>query len=151
MAGILANSVTQTMGSTSADATQVGYLAGEQITLSVTPSGDSYAWSIARPSGSSAARAAFSDDTAASPTFTPDLPGYYVITCLVDGATSYVLRIAVTSLAVVSPSQGLRLSPVTDAQVEAPAVGVVLFCGSQHGNALCVKNADDSVDVVTVS
>lgn len=151
MAGILASSVTQTMVSTSVDATQAGYLTGEQVALSTTPSGTSYAWSVARPSGSSAGRSALSSDTDASPTFTPDVAGYYVITCLVSGTTSYVLRIAVTSLAVQTPSQCLRLSPVTDAQVEAPAVGVALFCGSDHGNVLCAKYPNDAVHVVTVS
>lgn len=151
MAGILASSVTQTMSSGTVDASQAGYLNGEQITLSTTPTGSSYAWSVSRPAGSSAGRSALSSATDAAPTFTPDVAGYYVVTCLVSGTTSYVLRLGVTSLAVQSPSQALRLSPVTDAQVEAPAVGMVLFCGSDHGNVLCVKDASDDVFTVDVT
>lgn len=149
MAGILANSVTQTMVSGSVDASQAGYLNGEQITLTTTPAGSSYAWSVSRPAGSSAGRSALSSASAAAPTFTPDVAGYYVVTCLVD-STAYVLRLNVTSLAVQTPSQALRLSPVTDAQVEAPTVGIALFCGSDHGNVLCVKYSNDVVHVVTV-
>lgn len=136
------------MGSATADNTQAGYLVGEQIVLSTTPTGSSYAWALATPTGSSSGRAGLSEDDVAGPVFTPDVAGYYVITCLVSGTTSYVLRIAVTSLATATPTQGLRLSPVTDAQVEAPAVGVVLFCGSNHSNALCVKDASDNVFTV---
>ena|SRR6478736_7449124 len=151
MAGILANSSSHTMVSGSADNTQAGYLASEQITLSANPTASSYSWGISRPAGSSAARSALSGDTDANVTFTPDLPGYWVITCTVDGTTSYVLRLTVTSLAVQTAAQCLRLSPVADAQVEAPAVGVAVFCGSDHGNALCVKNSADVVKVVTVT
>ena len=151
MAGILANSVTQTMSSASVDASQAGYLNAEQITLSTTPTGSSYAWSLSRPSGSIAARSALSSDSDAAPTFTPDVAGYWVISCLVDGTTSYVLRISVTSLAVQTSTQAFRLSPVTDSQVEAPTVGLALYCSSTQGNVLCVKDPDDVVYTVDVT
>lgn len=150
MPGILASSSTHTMVSTSADQAEAGYLTGEQVTLSTTPTGSSYSWGIARPNGSSPGRSSLSEDDVASPVFTPDVAGYYVITCVVDG-TAYVLRLSVTSVAVASPTQALRLSPVTDAQVEAPATGIVLFCGSDHGNVLCTKDANDDVFTVDVT
>lgn len=151
MAGILANSSTHTHSSTSVDETEAGYITAEQVTLSVTPSASSYSWGMARPSGSSAGRSALSEDDVASPVFTPDVAGFYTITCLVNGTTTYVIRLSVTSLAVASPSQALRLSPVTDAQVEVPAVGAVLFCGSDHGDVLCMKDATNTVFTVDVT
>jgi hypothetical protein len=149
MAGLLANSVSVSMVSGSADASQAGFLTGEQIVLSTTPTAASYSWGVAKPSGSSG-RAALSEDDVAAPVFTPDVAGYYVFTCTIAGGTAYVLRANVTALAVASPTQALRLSPVTDAQVEAPAVGMALYYSSTQ-SALCVKDANDDVFTVDVT
>ncbi len=149
MAGILANSATVSMTSGSPDASQAGFLTGERVVLSATPTGSLYSWGIAVPNGSAAGRSSLSDDTDNNPTFTPDVAGYYVITVNVDG-TTYVLRLAVTNTAVSYVTQAMRLSPVRDEQVEAPSVGLALYYSSTQG-ALCVKNPTDHVFTVNLT
>jgi hypothetical protein len=132
MAGILANSASQTMlaGATSADHAVSGYIALEEVVLSVTPTGSSYSWAIAKPSGSSA-RAALSSTTDASPTFTPDVAGFYTLTCVVDSVTTYVLRVAVSAIGEVSTIDAIRLVPILNAQVPTPATGRTIFSSSE--------------------
>ena len=127
MAGIIANSASVTIagGATSPDNTKAGYLTAEQIALSVTPSASSFAWSLAVPSGSS--RATLSGTSASAPTFTPDVAGFYTITVTVDGSTTYVLRCSVVAVAVTTFAQAMRLQPVADASVTAPALGEAVF------------------------
>lgn len=142
MAGILANSPSKTMasGDTSADKTASGYVAGERITLTVTPSGTNYEWSQARPSGSSA-RAQLSGATGASVTFAPDVGGTYVVTCIVDGSTTYVIRITCQSPTISEPVEAVRLSPRTDASVPAPAAGRTLYYSSDQGKLVTKDSA----------
>ena len=95
MAGIYATAASKTLaaGATSVDNTSTGWVAGERISLGATPAGATYLWSIAQPSASSRARSALSTENGAAPTFTPDVGGTYSISCLVDGATTYALRL----------------------------------------------------------
>ena len=127
MSGILANSATVTMTVGTADGTCAGFISAEQITLSTTPTGSGYSWGLARPSASTAA---LNSTTAASPTLTPDVDGYYTVTCTVDSATSYVLRLSVAAPASVSTLTAIRFLPTTDASVAAPATGVIVYYSS---------------------
>lgn len=149
MAGILANSSSVSMSSGTADASQTEYLTNEQVILSTTPTASTYAWSVSVPAASAAGRSAIDDDSIAAPRFTPDVAGYYVVTCNAGG-TVYILRMNVTALAVASPTQALRLSPVTDSQVEAPDVGIALYYSSTQ-SALCVKDPNDDVFTVELT
>lgn len=148
--GILANSTSITMTSSTSDDTEVGFVVGERVTLSTNPTGTTYAWSMAMPSTSSVARSGLDDDDAASVMFTPDVAGIYTIVCTVDSTTTYVLRLSITLPAQASVVQALRLSPVGDTQVAAPAVGQVLYFSSTQ-NALVVKDANDDVFTVDVT
>lgn len=151
MSGILANSASMTMtgGDTATDKAVSGYVCSEQITLSVTPSGSSYSWGLSKPAGATG-RSDLNDATSASPVFTPDVAGYYVLTCLVDGATAYVLRAAVTHAAVTTAYEAIRFSPIADSRVAAPALGCCLFWSATQ-NALAVKLPDDSIATVGVT
>jgi hypothetical protein len=132
---------------TAADKVVSGYVAGERVALSVTPTGTTYAWAIAQPSASSRARSALSSETGASVTFVPDVGGSYAITCLVDGVTTYVLRLTCQAAAVAEPVEAVRFSPRSDASIPAPAAGVAMYYSSDQ-DALCVK--DPAGDVFTV-
>lgn len=146
MAGILANSASETMtaGDTAADNTRAGYVVGEQVTLSTTPTGTTYSWALAKPSGATS-RSDLSDTTSASVSFVPDYAGTWTITCIVDGSTTYVLRITATAVAITSVANAHRLAPVTNNSVPAPALGLTLFCSSDASNQLRAKNAAGTV------
>ena len=133
MAGILANSVSKSMASGTADAAVSGYLVGEEITLTTLPTGTEYAWTISKPSDSTS-RADLSDDTGASVRFSPDVEGYYVVTCTVDSSTVYILRIAAVSVGVVADRSVMRFSPLADSQVPTPATGVSLYYSSTQSS-----------------
>ena len=151
MAGIIANSASVTIGagSTSADNTQAGYLNQEQVTCSTTPTGSAYVWSLAKPSGATS-KSDLSSTTAASVTFTPDVAGYYVITCVVDSTTTYILRISVTDTVASTAREAIRLQPKTDAQIATPSSGVALYYSSDQG-ALCIKDAAGDVSTVDLT
>lgn len=152
MAGITGNSTSVTMGSgdTSADKNQAGYVAGEMVTLGVvhgsTPT--SYQWGIALPSGASTGRVVLSGETSAAPTFTPQsgVEGYYVVTCLVDNATTYVLRLAVVKNTYTILAGALRSLPKTAASVPTPQTGFTEFLDSATG----LKSRKDTSGNVTV-
>lgn len=129
MSGILANSSSSSMlaAATSADNSVSGRVTGEQITLTVSPTGTTYQWSLAIPSASTPARSALSSSTGASVTFTPDVAGVWTVVCLVDGSESYTLRITVTSTAVSTLTEAIRQSPKADATVPTPARGMCLY------------------------
>jgi hypothetical protein len=146
MAGIVATSLTtNNSASTAVDTSVTGYLTGEAVTLTTTPTGSSYAWTLSAPGGSTRTR--LNVDDMASVRFTPDVAGYYVITCTVSGVTVYVMRLAAISTGVVSTVDGLRLVPLEDTQVPTPSLGVTLFYSSDQ-DALSIK--DSSGDVFTV-
>lgn len=150
MAGILANSASATMTGSDAAADQSisGYLRNERVTLTTTPTGSTYAWSLTNPNGSSPTRAALTDETASNPSFSPDVQGTYTVTATVDGSTSYTLRLSALNVAAAEPVEVLRLQPRTDAQVTAPSVGVALYYSSTQAS-LCVKTSSDAVRTVT--
>ena len=125
MAGILCNSVSKTMlsGDTAADKVVTEYVSHERISLSVFPTGTTYQWSMAAPTDSATARSRLSDDTGATPTFIPDVAGIYLIACIVDGVTTYVIRVTVTSTAIAHLAEAIRLTPKADTAIPAPAAG----------------------------
>jgi hypothetical protein len=146
MAGILANSasVTMTAGDTAADNSRAGYVVNEQITLSVTPTGTTYVWGLSKPSGATS-RSDLSDNSSASIEFVPDFAGTWTVTCIVDGATTYVLRLTATAVAITSVANAHRFSPTTNTSIPAPATGLTLFCSSDASNKLRVKNTSGTV------
>lgn len=148
MAGIIANSASKTMvaGDTSVDNSVTGFVTREPITLSVTGTPSAVAWAIARPSASVAP---LTTDTL-SASFTPDTEGFYVLTAVVDGTTSYVLRISATQVAHITTLSATRFMPIPNASVPAPATGRTLFCSSEVGG-LAVKLPNGTVLTVQVS
>jgi hypothetical protein len=152
MAGILANSASKTMvgADTAVDNVATGYVTGEQVTLSTTPTGSAYVWGLSIPSGSVAARSGLSSSSDASVTFTPDVGGEYVLTCIVDSATTYVLRASVSQVAAVGSVGAVRLIPVADATVPAPATGATLYYSST-ADAVAIKLPDGTVSTVDVT
>src|SRR3972149_4908055 len=87
MAGIIAYSATVPMDGSETQPTGLvrgGYSRDEEILLSTTPAMAEYEWSVARPDGSSSARAYFSSTTDAAPTFRPDVNGSFVVS-VTDG------------------------------------------------------------------
>jgi hypothetical protein len=146
MAGIMANSATETMvaGDTSVDKAVSGYLTRETIALTLTGSPTSARWSLAKPTTSgSITRLSETDELSTS--FSPDVEGYYTVTCVIDDTTSYVLRVAVAQIAAVSTLTTVRLMPLADAQVPAPATGQTLFFSSDVESLV----AKDSTGTVT--
>jgi hypothetical protein len=128
MAGIIASSVSVVMtgGMTLADKAMSGYVTGEAVSLTTTPTGASYSWAIAKPSGATI-RSDLSLATSSAPTFIPDVAGYYIITVTVDGATTYVIRLSVTAVAILTWAEAMRLQPKLAASVPAPATGSAVF------------------------
>lgn len=145
--GILANSASKTHTSSSADDSASGYLTSEQVTLSVSPTGTTYEWGLSIPSGSVALRSGLTDTDIASPRFSPDVAGYYTLTCIVDGSTLYVLRISVTQAAASTSLEALRLQPKVPAAVTAPSSGSALFHNDTVG-LLAVKSSTGTVRTV---
>lgn len=146
MAGIVATSVTTNNASTTAaDSSVTGYVSGDAITLTTTPTGTSYAWTLSSPGGSE--RASLNDDDAASVRFIPDVEGFYVVTCTVSGSTVYVLRIEVAEIGEVNSISALRFQPLTDAQVPAPATGVTLYYSSTQ-SSLAIKLTNGNVETI---
>lgn len=153
MAGIMGNSVSVAMGSgdTAVDNTQTGYLRAEQITLTASPAGTDYIWSIALPSASASARSGLTASTGTSTAFTPDISGDFVVTCDVDG-TTYRLTCSVVNVSVAEELQVLRLAPVTDASVPTPPTGHLhIYCSSTQSNALAQKADDGTVSTIDVT
>jgi hypothetical protein len=148
MAGIRANSASVTMTSDAVDNTQAGYVTNEQITLLTNPTGSSWSWGLAKPSGATS-RSDLSGTTAAGPTFTPDVAGTWTITCTVDSSTVYTLRVTVTAVAVTSVANGHRFSPVANASIPTPALGETLFVSTTDG--LATKDTTGAVTGISAS
>lgn len=139
------------MTSGTVDASKSGFVVGEQIVLTTLPVASStYAWALSIPAGSAPARSALSGDDTARVLLTPDVAGMYTAVCTVDGVTVYILRISATLAASASVAQALRLSPVADASVAAPAVGRVLYFSSDQG-ALVVKDPNDALFTIDLT
>jgi hypothetical protein len=145
MAGILANSASATMlaGDTSADNARAGYVTNERILLTTNPSGTDYVWSLSWPSTSNRARSALDATTGASVSFTPDVGGLWTIQCIVDSATAYVLRLSVTSVGISQLVEVIRLSPISDASVPAPAVGLSMYLSIEQAGIVAKDPAGD--------
>ena len=141
MAGILAVSASASMsaGDTSVDNARGGYVSNERITLTTNPTGTNYVWALGGPSNTNLARSALSAETGSTVSFTPDVSGYFVVTCTVDGVTTYILRISVESTAISQLVDAIRFSPKADASVPAPALGVTMYFSSDQ-DALVVKD-----------
>ena len=148
--GILANSPSVTMTTSTSDDVRSGFILNEQVTLSLSVSGTTFLWSQSIPNAAGPSRAALDSYTSATPKFTPPAAGVYVLTCLKDGTTTYVLRISVTATASVTVDQVVRLSPVADTQVPTPALGVSLYFSSTQG-ALVVKDTTGAVKTVDLT
>lgn len=150
MAGIKANSQTQTMvdGDTAEDQNVSGYNAGEQVNLTLTGSPSSHVWTIAKPAGATA-RSDLATTTSATTRFTPDVSGYWVVTCNI-GTAEYVLRIAVVAIATETVREAMRFTPLADSAVVAPSSGAALFWSADSG-ALKMRLADNSLLTVTTS
>lgn len=149
MSGISAVAATTTHAASGPDVSVSGYLTGEQVVLTTSPTGSDYLWSLAAPSGSNAARLRFAGEDTATASFTPDVPGIYAVNVTVDG-TVYALRLSVTQLAQSTALEALRLLPVADSQIAVPTVGVALYYSSTQA-ALSIKGTDGVVHKVTVS
>jgi hypothetical protein len=151
MSGILANSSSKTMiaGDTAVDQTTSGFVELDEISLSTTGTPTSYAWGIAKPAASTD-RAVLSSRTDASPVFTPDVEGYYTVTCVVNGTTVYILRIAVARVGTVSTLSVLRFTPLTDASVPTPATGRSVYFSIDAG-AMVEKRPDGTVHTIDVT
>jgi len=139
MAGILANSASKTMTVGTADNAVSGYLEREQIVLTTNPTGTTYAWAIALPSGATSARSGLSAASGDSVTFTPESAGTYTVTCTVDGTTSYTIRVGCEPLAVVDSVDAVRFTQRADSTVTAP---------TNHA-ALALYNSTDQGGLVT--
>jgi len=151
MAGIIANSATAPMvaGDTAASNVRTGYVAAEQITLSTTPTGSTYVWGQAIPAGSAPVKSALSSTTDASPVFRPDVAGEYVVTCVVNGSTTYVIRLSVVSLVAAASVTAFHLLPIADASVPTPATGKTLYLND--AGLLRLKLSNGTYQTVTVT
>lgn len=142
--GILANSASVVMTTSAADDAVPGYLTAERIALTTNPTGGSYSWSMVGPEDSSLVRAALTMPTGPFSSFIPDVSGVYTIGCTVDLSTTYVLRVTVTQVATSTSTEALRLSPLRDEQVTAPALGLALYDSSSVGGP-AYKTPDGAV------
>lgn len=134
MAGITAVSATKTLdsGSTTADNTATGFVSKEQISLGLTGSPLSALWSLSKPNGSGSA-CRLDDESSLRPSFSPDVEGTFVASCLVDGATIYVLRFAIVNIATTSAISAIHFLPRSNSQIPTPSSGVTVFFSSDSG------------------
>lgn len=129
---------------TSASDVESGYITSEQIALSTSPTGTTYVWALAVPSGSVLARSALTSDDTATSAFTPDVAGEYVVTCVVDSTTSYVIRCSVANAAAASAIGAIRFLPIADSTVQTPSTGRVLYYSSTQSK-MATKDASGTV------
>ncbi len=138
-------------GDTAVDKIVSGYITNERIALTVTPTGSSYVWSIAKPSGATL-RSDLSAVNVAGPSFVPEVHGIWTISVVIDSTTTYVIRIAVAAITQTTISQAFRCSPVADDTVPAPPVGEALFFSADalrwrtKNSAGVVRDLDQSID-----
>ena len=151
MAGILANSVSQTMvsGDTATDKTVTKYLVGEMIALTTYPTGTDYSWAQSRPSAAGSV-AGLTSATASGPTFVPNASGTYLVTADVDG-TDYVIRIGVSAVGVATSADIVRVMPIIDATCPTPPTGYRSLYNSSTQAGLSVKDSDALVRKLALS
>jgi hypothetical protein len=148
MAGILANSLSHQMvdGDTSPVNVVAGYVSGQVVTLSVVPTGSAYQWTLSNPSTSSRTRPpAISDIQGATPTFTPDVGGFYILTCIVDGVTSYTITLDVLDVAQPVNIPALLAQEVSDVAIPSPPGAALTLYNSQEQGGLATKNSSGAV------
>jgi hypothetical protein len=148
MAGILANSLSRQMtdGDTAPVNVVQGYVGGQLVTLATTPTGSTYQWALSCPNTSSRTRpVALSDTQGAAPTFTPDVAGFYVVTCVVDGVTAYTLTLDV--LTVVNPVSLLAIleQQVSDVAIPSPPGTALTIYNSEEQGGLAYKDSSGTV------
>ena len=97
-------------GDTSVNNTVSGYLVNEQVTLTTSPTGTNYQWTLSVPSNSNVVISALDSATAASPKFTPDVDG-----------TTYTLMLTVLDASISNNVQIQRMQPIKDASVPTPS------------------------------
>lgn len=150
MAGITAQSATKTLaaGDTTPDNIVSGFVTKEQITFGVTGSPTTLVWSLAKPSSSGTA-ASLDTTTGSTPLLTPDVEGYFTVSVLVDGVTTYVLRVGVVSVVNASTISALRFLPMLNAQVPVPQTGATQFY-SLDLDAMALKYPDNSVEEIAL-
>jgi hypothetical protein len=85
-----------------------------------------------------------SSSSSLTPTFVPDVEGYYLVTATVDGATNYSLRIGVLNVANTSTITAIRFLPVNNSQIPAPPSGATVFFSIEL-NDMARKLSDGSV------
>lgn len=148
MAGITAVSATTTLGASEAlpDNSVSDFVSKEQISLGLSGSPTSATWSLSKPSRSGSA-CALDDDTSLRPKFSPDVDGIYVVSCLVDESTTYVLRISVAQTAIINTISCLHFLPCANSQIPTPSSGVNLFYSSDS-DSLAQKRSDGTVQEI---
>src|SRR3972149_5571212 len=136
MAGIIAYSATVPMDGSETQPTGLvrgGYSRDEEILLSTTPAMAEYEWSVARPDGSSSARAYFSSTTDAAPPFRPDVNGRFVVS-VIDGVNPpYSITLSVTTVAPMETVSHTRLLPLHPDQVPVTPGGTTEFLDPTTG------------------
>lgn len=146
MSGITAISASKILGAddTTPNNSTSGYVTKEQISLGLTGSPLTAQWSLSKPSISSSACQLTSDDSLAT-LFTPDQPGLYVISCLVDGVTTYTLSISALAISTVTAVSAIHLLPSADSQIPTPRSGVIIYFSS-NSNKVSQKLNDGTVE-----
>src|SRR3972149_4017560 len=136
MAGIIAYSATVPMDGSETQPTGLvrgGYSRDEEILLSTTPAMAEYEWSVARPDGSSSARAYFSSTTDAAPTFRPDVNGSFVGSVIDGGNPPYSIPLPGTTVAPMETVSHTRLLPLHPDQVPVTPGGTTEFLDPTTG------------------
>lgn len=129
MAGVLANSSRVSM--VSAAPLSSGYVVGERVTMSLDVMGSTYAWSVSAPKSSR--NAVLNGPGTATPSFLPDVPGVYVVTCLVNGTDTYVIELVAKSGSTVFLRDGLASYVLTDQEVPTPREGAAAYYNDTAG------------------
>ena len=113
-------------GSSSPVNTASGFLTKEQISFGLTGSPMSAIWSLSKPSTSGSA-CSIIGASSLNPVLTPDTEGVYVVSCLVDGSTTYVLTLSIVASSSVSTISALHLLPADPVQIPTPRSGATVF------------------------
>lgn len=145
MAGIIANSASISMAPADTATTKSisGFVRGETITLTTSPTGSGHRWSLSRPRGSSVDRCKLSASTGTSVSFTPDCGGVFSVAVQVSG-TVYRLLIDVSAFTQTSIADAIKFPPRKNSSVPTPSAGAIVFWSSTD-NCLSEKHSDGVV------
>lgn len=113
----------------------------------------SYVWGFTPPPNSKAALnvslgIVLAAALGANPSFTPDIPGTYTITCVDDTTTQYVLYLNVSPSSLTVFPGAVQLAYGPPASVQTPQVGSVLFSDSSNSGAFSYKDPNNLVGLV---